>query len=488
MLLAIADGRTIAALPREADGQVRAILVCRPSAGLAGLVPSLPDPLAAVSERALGADQSNTSAVLGERSCSRSTGGSRTGLNPELELLAFLTEEAAFRGRAAAGRLRRDGLGRRRGRPPSPSARRSSPTAPTRTSRSPRSLTAWLLAPGEVSVEFATEVAADLGALTAGLHAALANAQGIPDFEPRTGDPGRAARLGPCRPDPAVARDRRRRPARPVGCLRDLAPRIAAELSVFEALATPAAPDPGPRRLPPRPGAHRARRLPHRRLRGRAAATARGASGASSPAARRGLDAALARPRRAQRRAARPRRATVAPATPPGLDLDGWLRRSRERFLDAYKAGLREAGAPIDRSTRTCSARSRSRRSATSSSTRRRTCRRGCGRRPRACAACSRDGQAADGERVHGGPDLAEAFDRLEVERDGGRRRSARRCRVAGRPSRPSATSARRARRRSGRATRRRSQVRFSIRVASGDLVPAGLRRLRARRGRGHRR
>ncbi len=31
----------------------------------------------------------------------------------------------------------------------------------------------------------------------------------------------------------------------------------------------------------------------------------------------------------------------------PGLDLDGWLRRSRERFLDAYKAGLREAGAVI---------------------------------------------------------------------------------------------------------------------------------------------
>ena len=31
----------------------------------------------------------------------------------------------------------------------------------------------------------------------------------------------------------------------------------------------------------------------------------------------------------------------------PGLDLDGWLLRSRARFLDAYRAGLREAGAPI---------------------------------------------------------------------------------------------------------------------------------------------
>ena len=31
----------------------------------------------------------------------------------------------------------------------------------------------------------------------------------------------------------------------------------------------------------------------------------------------------------------------------PGLDLDGWLRRSRERFLVAYRAGLRQAGSPI---------------------------------------------------------------------------------------------------------------------------------------------
>ena len=29
------------------------------------------------------------------------------------------------------------------------------------------------------------------------------------------------------------------------------------------------------------------------------------------------------------------------------LDLAIWLRRSRSRFLDAYRAGLREAGAPI---------------------------------------------------------------------------------------------------------------------------------------------
>ncbi len=35
------------------------------------------------------------------------------------------------------------------------------------------------------------------------------------------------------------------------------------------------------------------------------------------------------------------------PVASPGLDLEGWLRRSRERFIEAYRAGLREAGAPI---------------------------------------------------------------------------------------------------------------------------------------------
>jgi predicted trehalose synthase len=31
----------------------------------------------------------------------------------------------------------------------------------------------------------------------------------------------------------------------------------------------------------------------------------------------------------------------------PGLDLGAWLRRARERFVDAYRRGLSEAGAPI---------------------------------------------------------------------------------------------------------------------------------------------
>jgi predicted trehalose synthase len=35
------------------------------------------------------------------------------------------------------------------------------------------------------------------------------------------------------------------------------------------------------------------------------------------------------------------------PLDSPGLDLAAWLRRAHERFLDAYRDGLREAGSPI---------------------------------------------------------------------------------------------------------------------------------------------
>ena len=260
-------------------------------------------------------------------------------------MVAFLTEEAGLRGRPAAGRLRRDGLARRRRRRPSRSPRRSSPTASDAYESIAETLTAWLLAPGEVSVEFATEIAADLGTLTAGLHAALANAQGIPDFEPRpaTRDElrgwGRAARTQLSRAIDVV-------PGEAGTLLRDLAPRIAAELTVFEALSSPPlltrvhgdyhlgqvliAPD-GFRIVdfegePLRPlEERRAHQSPLRDV----ASMLRSLDHVGRSAGRR------AEARNGGR------------LEQPGLDLDGWLRRSRERFLDAYRAGLREAGAPI---------------------------------------------------------------------------------------------------------------------------------------------
>ena len=58
--------------------------------------------------------------------------------------------------------------------------------------------------------------------------------------------------------------------------LRELAPRIAESITRHRRAADRAAGGPRARRLPPRPGAHRAGWLPDRRLRGRAAELARG--------------------------------------------------------------------------------------------------------------------------------------------------------------------------------------------------------------------
>jgi len=35
------------------------------------------------------------------------------------------------------------------------------------------------------------------------------------------------------------------------------------------------------------------------------------------------------------------------PLSSPGLDLEAWLRRAHERFLETYRIGLREASSPI---------------------------------------------------------------------------------------------------------------------------------------------
>jgi maltose alpha-D-glucosyltransferase/alpha-amylase len=206
-------------------------------------------------------------------------------------------------------------------------------------------LTQWLLAPGEVSVEFATEVAADLGSLTAGLHAALADGRGIPDFEARPATPdelrawGRAARTQLSRAIDVATGE--------AGILlRDLAPRIVAELTVFEALRIPPlltrvhgdyhlgqvliAPD-GFRIVDfeGEPGRPLEQRRAHQSPLRDVASMLRSLDHVGRSAGRR------AETRNGGR------------LEQPGLDLDGWLRRSRDRFFDAYRAGLRNAGAPI---------------------------------------------------------------------------------------------------------------------------------------------
>ena len=344
LLEAIAEGRTIAAVGRERPGPVSAILVCRPAAALGQLVPGGPASIAGLPERLLDADQSNTSAIVAEAVLLKTYRRLESGLNPELELLAFLTEEAGFAAvPPLAGYV--EMVSAAAGTATVAVAQAFIAEGTDAYETIAESLTAWLLAAGEVSVEFATDIASDLGELTAGLHASLADARGIPDFEPR---PATRDELR------AWARQARTQLSRAIDIapgeagrlLHELAPRIAAELTVFEALPSPPlltrvhgdyhlgqvliAPD-GFRIVdfegePTRPiDERRAHQSPLRDV----------------ASMLRSLDHVG----RSARRRAEARNG--GPLEAAGLDIDGWLLRSRTRFLDAYRAGLREAGAPI---------------------------------------------------------------------------------------------------------------------------------------------
>lgn len=353
LLVAIAEGRTIPALVAgtpgadragERPGPVSAALVCRPATGLAGLVPDGVGAVGALPERPLGADQSNTSVVVGERVLLKTYRRLEAGLNPELELVAFLTEEVGF---AAVPPLAgyAEIVSASAGTATIAIAQAYVADGADAYESIAEALVAWLVAPGQVSVEFATEVAVDLGALTAGLHAALGAGRGLADFEPRVATRHELR---------AWARDAQSQLVRAVEVapgaagqtLTELASAIAAELTTFEALATPPllmrvhgdfhlgqvliAPD-GYRIVdfegePLRPLEER--RAPGSPLRDVACML-------------RSLDHVG---RSAGRRAAA---RTGGPLDSPGLDLEAWLHRTRERFLDAYRRGLREAGSPI---------------------------------------------------------------------------------------------------------------------------------------------
>ncbi len=342
---AMAEGRAIAAVPthhgresgRGPAGPVTAALVCRPGR-------AMPPGIAEAAERDLGADQSNTSVVLGETTLLKAYRRVPPGLNPELELVAYLSEEAGF---AAVPPLA--------GIAEVVSASGDATTVAIAQAfvadgadayeSIAESLTGWLLAPGAVSVEFASEVAADLGTLTAGLHAVLASARGVPGFEPRE------ATRDELRAWAAEAREQLERALGATtgaagAALRTLSPRIAAELTVLEAV----------------PGAPLVTRIHGDYHLGQVLVAPDGyhvidfeGEPFRSPEARRALRSPLrdvasmlrsidhvgrSAGRRAEAR-------NGGPLDSPGLDLEGWLARARERFLAAYRAGLREAGSAI---------------------------------------------------------------------------------------------------------------------------------------------
>ncbi len=349
LAVAMAQGAIVAALPavREQDAGSHddaaraaapatptAVLVCRPGPAMPVDGPG--------TERDLAADQSNTSVVLGETVLLKAYRRLQAGLNPDLEMTAFLSEEAAFPAvPPLAGYAEVVDL--RHGTTTVAMAQQFVADGADAYESIAEALVAWVLAPGEVSLEHATEIAADLGTLTAGLHAAVADGHGLPDMAPRpaTGDEVRAwasAAHGHLERALEVAPDDHDAAT----TIRDLAPRIDEALTVLDALPTTPevirahgdyhlgqiliAPD-GFRIIDfegeplSSPEARRAHRHPLRDV----ASMLRSLDHVAGSAARRAVDG------------------HGGPLEHAGLDLEAWRYRARERFLEAYRQGLLDA-------------------------------------------------------------------------------------------------------------------------------------------------
>jgi maltose alpha-D-glucosyltransferase/alpha-amylase len=339
----MAEGRTIPSLP--VPGEERkppsAALVCRPGPAMPVDGPG--------DERDPEADQSHTSVVLGDAIVLKAYRQLVPGLNPDLEMTAFLAEQAAFPAvPPLAGYAE---LVETHGEPTTVAmAQAWVPDAQDAYEALAEAVSAWILAPGGVTLEYATEVAAELGTLVAGLHVAVSDpaGHGLPEFAPRP------ATRDEVRDWAVRARQHQRRAAdlAPRGSptavvLHDLAPRIAASLTVLEALpSTPevirahgdlhlgqilVAPD-GYRIIDfeGEPLSTVAERRAHRHPLRDVASMLRSLDHVGRSAARRAVVA------------------NGGPVEQPGLDLAGWLRRSRERFLDGYREGLREARVWVD--------------------------------------------------------------------------------------------------------------------------------------------
>jgi maltose alpha-D-glucosyltransferase / alpha-amylase len=336
---AMAEGRTIAAIHADAAGAPpAAALVCRPGR-------AMPPGIAEAQERDLGADQSNTSVVLGDQVVLKAYRRLQPGLNPDLELTAYLTEEAGF---AAAPPLAgfAEVISVRHGAATVAIAQSYVVDGADLYESIAEALTAWILAPGEVTVEFATEVPADLGAITAGMHAALASASGTPELEPRDATPAERHAWA-ADATAQLAHALAVTPGETGQRLRDLASAITDELVHLETLpGTPLVTrihgDYHLGQILLAPDGYRiidfegepTRSLDERRVHGSplrdVASMLRSIDHVGRSARRRAVER------------------NGGPVASPGLDLEAWLRRSRERFVEAYRTGLREAGAPIE--------------------------------------------------------------------------------------------------------------------------------------------
>jgi trehalose synthase-fused probable maltokinase len=341
LAVAMGEGRTIPALPRDPSDPTAtptAALVCRPGAAMI-------DGLATATERGLGADQSNTSVVLDVTLLLKAYRRLQPGLNPDLEMTAFLSEEAGFPAvPRVAGFAEVVSLGADTATVAM--LQEYIADAADAFESIAEALTAWVLAPGEVSLEFATEIAADLGLLTAGLHAALGSSHGLPEMAPREATRDELHAWSRAAHD-HLATALELASGEAGETVRDLAPRIAEALTVIDA-------------LPTAPEVIRAHGDYHL---GQVLVAPDGfriidfeGEPLSTPDDRRAHRSALrdvASMLRSLDHVARSaaRRAVAqhgGPLERSGLDLEAWIRRSRDRFLEAYAAGLIEARVWID--------------------------------------------------------------------------------------------------------------------------------------------
>ncbi len=358
LAFAIAEGRAIPELvdaPAEDEGlpppPIAAALVCRPAPGFAETWDGGAAGLAAATERG-PEDMPGTTAVLGERLALRCYAPVEAGLDPDLELTAFLAEEARFTGvPALAGWA--EVVTRAEGVSTLAILRAHDPEARPLDGLLRDLIADLALAPGAVSMEWATDVARDLGGLLAALHGALASPPAdAPDLAPREAsrDDIHAWRLGGRRAlERALAR---LKAVEPSGTrrFRALAPAVAERIARFEALPTA----PLVMRVHGAPGLDRilsgedgaAQIVAFDGAAGDPAATREHRRRAESPlwdvaVTLRSIDG-VARAARAEAI-----RRNGAPLLHSALDPAGWHDHARYRFLASYREGIRRAGEPF---------------------------------------------------------------------------------------------------------------------------------------------
>ncbi|MEA2538244.1 MAG: maltokinase [Chloroflexota bacterium] len=339
LAVAMAAGRVLAT---DAGGA----LVCRPGLALPAFAPGGAADLAGWDERALGADQSNTSVAIGARLLLKAYRRMAPGVNPELEMLAYLAEERVLRTvPALAGWA--EYVGADGAVATVAILQELIPEAHDAYESTAERLASWIAAPGAVALEYATEDAAELGTALAELHAALADAGELGAFAPRLAEAADLARLrteaesrldealGLLAADDSIGADLRlwepeirdrlaaiERPSAP-----PLLTRIHGDLHLGQVLRTPDGSvfvdfegD------PLRPLEERRRLEPPLRD---VASLLLSLDHVSTGAERRAVAGGW------------------RPDDHAGLDIAAWRRRTRERLLAGYRAGLRRAGAPI---------------------------------------------------------------------------------------------------------------------------------------------